>query len=411
MIMKHICMLATLAALLMMSASCDKYNEKNNPYKALEIPTKATAFVEEGTAFSFDFIDRINASGKEDYIISPLSMQFLLGMILNGAQGATADEICSVLGYGSGEVDAVNEYVHSLLKQLPDMDKQTTLSIANAIFVDDGWPLKDSYVKAVEKNYDAKVSNLDFGNNAASLNAINGWCKRQTHGMIDKILDEVDPGMLCYLLNAMYFKSQWKEKFSKSATAEESFTKEDGTKKQVKMMKQKEHFSYKENDVFQAVKMTYSNGVFAMTVLLPKNGHKVADVTAYLKKIDWRDERYGWENPEVDLWFPRFETKYSIKLNDLLSAMGMPRSFNPDLAEFKAMSDYAGYLSFVKQDAVIKVDEEGTEAAAVSIGGMAKETAAPPMEKVVFHADHPFLYLISENSTGAILFAGRYGAE
>ncbi len=404
-------MLATLVAMVLLSTSCEKYNERNNPYKELEIPTKATKFVEDGNAFSFEFIDRINALDKKDYIISPLSMQFLLGMILNGAEGATAEEICKVLGYGAGEIDAVNEYVHSLLKQLPAMDKQTTLNIANAIFVDDGWPLLDSYVKAVEKSYDAKVSNLDFGNNTASLNAINGWCKKQTHGMIDKILDEVDPAMLCYLLNAIYFKSQWKEKFSKSATAEESFTKEDGTKKQVKMMKQNEKFSYQENKIYQAVRMSYGNGVFAMTVLLPKEGYKVADVTAYLKKADWSEVRFGWERPEVDLWFPRFETKYSIKLNDVLSAMGMPRSFDPDLAEFKAMSKYAGYLSFVKQDAVIKVDEEGTEAAAVSIGGMMKETAAPPMEKVVFHADHPFLYLISENSTGAILFAGRYGAE
>ena len=409
--MKNFGMLATLAAMVLLSASCDKYNEKNNPYKELEIPTKAVSFVEEGNAFSVEFIDRINAVAEKDYIISPLSMQFLLGMILNGAQGETANEICSVLGYGAGEVDAVNEYVHSLLKQLPDMDKQTTLTIANAIFVDEGWPLKDSYVKAVEKNYDAKVSNLDFGNNASSLNAINGWCKKQTHGMIDKILDEVDPDMLCYLLNALYFKSQWEEKFSKSDTADETFTRENGSTTQVKMMKQNEKFSYKENELFQAVKMSYGNGVFAMTVLLPKKGHKVADITAYMKKTDRNELRYGWERPEVDLWFPRFETKYSIQLNELLSAMGMPRSFNPAMADFKAMSDYAGYLSFVKQDAAIKVDEEGTEAAAVSIGGMMKETAAAPAEKVVFHADHPFLYLITENSTGAILFAGRYGAE
>ena len=409
--MKHFVMPVILAVLVLLAASCDKFGEQNNPYKELEVPTKATKFVEDGNAFSFEFIDRINSLDKKDYLISPLSMQFLLGMILNGAQGTTASEICNVLGYGAGETEAVNEYVHSLLKQLPAMDKQTTLSIANAIFVDDGWPLLDSYVKAVEKNYDAKVSNLDFDNNAASLNAINGWCKKQTHGMIEKVLDNVDPDMLCYLLNAMYFKSQWKEKFPKGATADETFTKEGGTKKQVKMMKQKHSFSYKENDIFQAVRMTYGNGVFAMTVFLPKKGYKVADVTPCLKKTDWQQFRYGWKQPNVDLWFPRFETNYSIKLNDILSAMGMPRSFDSDLAEFKAMSVYAGYLSFVKQDAAIKVDEEGTEAAVVSSAGMMKENAALPPENVVFHADHPFLYLITENSTGAILFAGRYGAE
>lgn len=409
--MKHIDMLVAFAAAVLLGTSCNKYSERDNPYKELEIPTKAVSFVEEGNAFSLDFIDRINAAAEKDYIISPLSIQFLLGMILNGAQGDTADEICSVLGYGVGEVDAVNEYVRSLLRQLPGMDRQTTLTIANAIFVDDGWPLLEGYVKAVEKNYDAKVSNLDFGNNSASLNAINGWCKKQTHNMIEKVLDEVDPDMLCYLLNAMYFKSQWKEKFSKSATADETFTKEDGTKTQVKMMKQNKHFSYKENEIFQCLRMAYGNSVFSMTVLLPKAGYKVADVTAYLKKADWRTVRYGWDSPEVDVWFPRFETKYSIKLNELLSAMGMPRSFDASRADFKAMSDYAGYLSFVKQDAAIKVDEEGTEAAVVSIGGMAKDAGPAPAKKVVFHADHPFIYLITESSTGAILFAGRYSGK
>lgn len=411
--MHKLTILAASATLILSFAACDKIgdDEKNNPYKPLELTTKSAEFVQKGNTFSFNFIDRINSATDKDYIISPLSMQFLLGMILDGAQGETANEICSVLGYGAGEVNAVNEYCLSMLQQLPSMDKKTTLNIANAIFVDDGWPLLDSYKSAVGQYFKAEVSNLDFANNAASLKAINGWCNKQTNGMIPKVLDEVSTDMLAYLLNAMYFKSQWKEKFQKSATSDETFTDESGTKGKVKMMKQNKNYNYTENDVYKAIRMPYGNGVFSMYAFLPMEGYKLADVVAALKKSDWDRVRHEMFICDVDLWLPKFETKYHIKLNDILSDMGMPLSFDKEKADFKAMSKYALCLSFVQQDAVIKVDEEGTEAAVVSSAGMMKETSAGPGDHVVFHADHPFLYLITESSTGAILFAGRYSGK
>lgn len=403
--MKNLVSVFAAAAIALVAASCNP--SVNNPYKALEIPTKATEFVEKGHDFSLEFIDRINDVEKKDFIVSPLSMQFLLGMILNGAQGATADEICDVLGYGAGEIEDVNQFCQSMLEQLPKLDKQTTLSIANAIFVDEGWPLLDSYKSTVGKAYNAKLSNLDFSKGAASAKVINRWCSDQTHGMIDKVLETTDPAMLCYLLNALYFKSQWKEKFNKSNTAEETFTDEAGNKSTVKMMKQNESFSYQHNDVFKIVRMPYGNGAFSMVALLPQEGKTIADALDEIKESGWRETLLSMVHCDVDLWLPRFETKYHINLNDILSDMGMPTSFT-NSADFKAMSDYALKLSFVQQDAVIKVDEEGTEAAAISMAGMMKDAAAAPGERVVFHADHPFLYFITEASTGAILFAGRY---
>ena len=410
--MKSIYILAA-SSLLLCTAACSQVGPEggNNPYKALELSTKGAEFVQKGSSFTFEYIDRINSESKGDYIISPLSMQFLLGMILDGAQGATADEICSVLGYGKGEVDAVNEYCLSMLEQLPKMDKKTKLNIANAIFVDEGWPLLGSYKSDVGKYYRAEVSNLDFSNGPASLKVINGWCSKHTEGLVPKILDEVSPDILAYLLNALYFKSQWSEKFSKSLTAEELFTDESGTKSTVKMMKQEKSYNYTENDVFKAVTIPYGNGVYSMTVLLPVGSNKVADICAFLKKTSWDGLRRKMDQCEVDLWLPKFETKYHIKLNDILSDMGMPRAFDEALADFKAMSDFALCLSFVQQDAVIKVDEEGTEAAAVSSAGMMKETAYMPGDRVVLHADHPFLYLISESSSGAVLFAGRFAGK
>ena len=298
-----------------------------------------------------------------------------------------------------------------MLKQLPELDKKTTLTIANAIFVDDGWPLLDSYTSMVEKYYKAEVANLDFKDEAKSLKAINGWCDKQTRGMVPKILDKVDPEMLAYLLNAMYFKSQWKEKFPKASTSKEDFTYEDASRGKVEMMKVNKSYRYNDNDIFQIVNLPYGNGAFSMVVLLPKPKRTVAEITKYLRKADWGALRGDMVTCDVDLWLPKFETKYHIKLNDLLSEMGMPSAFDSEKADFKAMSKFALCLSFVQQDAIIKVDEEGTEAAVVSIGGMMKETAVAPGEHVVFHADHPFIYLITEASTGAVLFAGRYGSK
>jgi len=406
--MKQFGLWAVAAALLTVSLSCEKIDsDNNNPYKALDLTTKSAEFTREGNTFAFDFIDRINTAEEEDFIISPLSMQFLLGMILDGAQNGTADEICSVLGYGAGEVDAVNAYCLSMLEQLPSLDKKTTLSIANAIFVNKQYSLKDSYKSTVGKYYQAEVANLDFSDGAGSLKTINGWCNKQTNGMIPKVLDEVSTDMLAYLLNAMYFKSQWKEKFPKGNTSDETFTDGTGATKKVPMMKNREDFLYQDNDDFRVVSLPYGNGAFSMKVILPQAGKTLSEVTAALKTTDWNEFLSEMVRCDVDLWLPKFETKYSKKLNDILSEMGMPSAFSAIAADFKAMSDAALCLSFVKQDAVIKVDEEGTEAAVVSSAGMLA-TSAGPGEYIVFHADHPFLYLITESSTGAILFAGKY---
>ena len=412
--MKWISGLAIAASLLMVALSCekmeDKEDEPDNPYQEIEITTKSADFVRQGLPFTFDYIGRINGSTEENYIISPLSMQFLLGMILDGTRGETADEICTVLRYGKGEVDAVNEYCLSMLQQLPELDKKTTLSIANAIVVNQKYSLLDSYQKTVGKYYEAYISNMDFSDSDAAVREINQWCSDHTGGMVPKVLERVNVDMLCYLFNALYFKSEWKFMFDKTATSDEDFTNGAGQKVKVKMMRQTENYQYAENDIYQLVNLPYGNGAFSMMVFLPKTGYGIPDVIGQLKMVDWNNYRPGMGISEVDLWLPRFETKFGIKLNDILTAMGMPRAFDDNRADFGAMSPDALCLSFVRQDAAIKVDEDGSEAAAVSSAGVFV-TSLGPNPHAVFHADHPFLYLITEASTGAVLFAGRYSGE
>ena len=401
-----------LAAVLSFTA-CDlsQLGIETNPYKELELSTKSTELVQKGNDFSLNFLEKIDGSAPGSYIISPLSLQFLLGMILDGANGRTADEICEVLGFGAGEVSAVNEYSRALLTQLPKLDSKTTLTIANCVMVDKNGELLDSYKKTVTNYYDAYVESVDFSNGPQAVSKINGWCNRNTRGLIPKIIDNLPKGTYACLLNALYFKSKWSSPFEKSATSDETFTNQGGTKTKLPMMKKEKNFAYGWNDVYQAVRIPYGNGAFYMTVVLPLEGHSVSDAIASLQQTGWKSLGSGMTSATVDLWLPKFETKYEAELTDLLEALGMPTAFTPS-ADFSLMTQQPVCIGFIKQKAIIKVDEDGSEAAAVSIGGM-KATSAGPDEfnRVVFHADHPFLYFISENSTGAILFSGRFSGK
>lgn len=407
--MKHYLLFFALIAIALGNVSCDKAETEeptDNPYRKLELSTRSTEIVQQGNDFAFRFLENINESTSGDFVISPLSMQFLLGMILDGAKGETANEICEVLGYGAGDVDGVNEFCQSLLKQLPELDKKTKLALANAIVANKSFPLLDSYKSIVTEYYDAEVSNMDFSKNKETTKMINKWCSDNTNGLIPEIIKNVDPNVLAYLMNATYFKSQWAEKFPKGSTVKVPFTSVDGSQVSVEMMRNEKHFYYQDNDVLRGVNLPYGNGAYSMMVILPAEGKTLEDVTEYLNAESWADFKRSMVRCHVDLWLPKFETKFEIELNDILSAMGMPSAFDPRKADFTAMSKAALCLSFVKQNAVIKVDEEGTEAAAVSFAGM--YTAAAPGQHIVFHADKPFLYLITESSTGVVLFAGKY---
>ena len=385
---------------------------QNNERKRIELDEAQRTYVEAGNDFAFRFLKQIDAGEPGNWFVSPVSLQYLLGLVLDGAEGATADEICQTLGYPAGQSEAVDAYCRKMLSELPNLDKKTKLTLANAIFFNDKMTIKVPYKKRVEKFYDAEVESLDFYQKRGTLRTINGWCNRQTNGLIPAVLDDVSPDMFAYLLNALYFKGTWMYPFNKRYTQDRTFTLESGQKKEIPMMMKERKYGYGENDVFQRVVLPYGNGAYSMYVFLPKKGHTVADVVAALNGENWKELRtqmgYG---TLINVWLPPFESKYHIQLNDILCDMGMPRSFGP-AAQFKPMSDDALWLSFVQQDAVIKVDEEGTEAAAITSAGMLGATAVPEPPRVIdFHCDHPFLYLITENSTGTILFAGKFSGN
>jgi serpin B len=374
--------------------------------KGFALTEEQTEFVEKGNHFAFEFLKKVNQETAGEYMVSPLSLQFLLSMVLNGAQGTSADEILDVLGYEKGETDKINDYCALMLNQLPKVDSLTKLNIANALVVNEKYPLLKSYNKKVKSVYEAEISQLDFTQKEEVLARVNGWCNEKSEGLIPKIMDDVEPGMMAVLMNAVYFKSSWTTPFNKKATTESDFTSEDGSKKSVPMMQKTEQLPYWENEDFQMVQLPYSKGSFSMTVLLPKEGEKVADIIDELDEENWNEWRQSCTNKKVRLALPRFESKFHIDLNKILSDMGMPSIFTAN-ADLGAMFRSPAYMSVIQQDSAIKIDEEGSEAAAIT-SGMVRAMAARPEETIDFTADHSFLYLITENTTGTVLFAGKY---
>ena len=233
---------------------------QNNERKRIELDETQQVYAEAGNDFAFRFLKQIDAYESGDWFVSPVSLQYLLGLVLDGSEGATADEICHTLGYPAGQAEAVDAYCRKMLAELPHLDKKTKLTLANAIFFNDKIEIKVPYKKRVEKFYDAEVESLDFYQKQASLRTINGWCNRQTNGLIPAVLDDVTPDMFAYLLNALYFKGTWADPFNKRYTRERTFTLESGKQKEIPMMAKERKFGYSEDSICQRVILPYGNG-------------------------------------------------------------------------------------------------------------------------------------------------------
>ena len=367
-------------------------------------------FAADNNTFTLKFLKTVNEadqSGKS-FIYSPLSITYVLGMVNDAAEGLTEKELEETLGFHEGGIQAVNEYCKTLIEGLPKVDNTVTLNMANAIFVNqDTATLKAQYEQDMQTYYDAKAEALSF-KAANTLGHINGWCNEKTKGMIPTILDEVNPYAVAYLLNAIYFNANWASKFDEKNTRKETFTTENGSTR-VPLMHQNVLINYFKNDTFAAIEMPYGNGFWKMTVMLPEEGRTTDDVISELAQ---RGLTKAYSTYEVDLKLPRFETMSDTddKLIGLLKKMGIRQAFDSQYAQIPNMCEQGNvYISMMRQKAAIKVNEEGSEAAAVTIAGV-DFTAAIPVEipKASFHANRPFVYLITEASSGVILFVGKF---
>ena len=243
----------------------------------------------------------------------------------------------------------------------------------------------------------------------AAVQTINSWVAEKTHDKIPTILDQLNPLDRMVLLNAVYFNGIWTTEFDKDGTKMLNFTKSDGEAKEVAMMSKEDKLDYTANSLFKAIKLPYGNGQYNMVVLLPESGKNSQDVIDELSSENWKDWEAGFEEKEhVVVTMPRFKFAFDMPLNNVLKEMGMLKAFQPEIADFSEISDEKLFISSVRHKSYIDVNENGTEAAAVTSITFTTTSINPnEVQKIYFTVDKPFVFAITEKDTDAILFMGE----
>ena len=362
--------------------------------------------------FAFDlFKTTYNFTKESNVFVSPLSVNMALSMTLNGAESTTLEEMQDALRVKNYSSDDINKYNKSLMEALVAVDKSTTLSIANSLWYHNAYTFKNDFISVNKNNYNAEIKALDFRSSNA-VRQINDWVSDKTNKKIPEIIKELTPENVICLINAIYFKGIWREKFDKNRTKDEDFYSENGISMgKVKMMSQTHNFPYSEDENCGYLMLPYGNGAFSMIVMLPHKEKTIDDVISNLNDESWYDATIYMDRYEVNLRFPRFKAECSYDMHkDILPEMGMITPFS-DEADFSGMTgNKLVKISKVIHKTFIEVNEEGTEAAAVTavVGDV---TAGPPPGTIIdYVVNKPFAFAIRENSTGVILFIGKIGS-
>ena len=399
---------AALAVAALLAAACRTDAPTAPPAALTALPRALTAAEREavvaGNEFSVALFREVNArKAGENVFISPFSAAVALGMTLNGAAGETEAAMRGTLGLAGRTPQEINAAYRGLTTLLLDLDPSVQLGIANAIFHRQGFPFEASFLETSRTWFDAEVAGLDFASPAA-VDAINGWASEQTNGRIEQVIETIDPGHVMFLLNALYFKGTWRSRFDPRQTQPAPFTREDGVQVTVPMLSLRDAPTRSGwLDGAQVLELPYGNGAFAMTVVLPPPGTPVDELVASLTPARWDALLGTLREGEIDVHLPRFRMAYEDRWNDVLTTLGMGIAFDDRRADFTRMSAPGGlFIGFVKQNAFVDVNEEGTEAAAVTTVGI-ELTSAPPS----FRADRPFVFAIRERLSGTLLFVGK----
>lgn len=363
--------------------------------------------VEANTSFGFKLFDRVTEQdANKNIFISPSSVAIALSMTYNGASGETQQAIGKALELQGIKIDQVNSFNHTIQQLLANGDTNVELSIANSLWARKDIAIAQNFLNKVKEFYQAEITNLDFAD-PNSVNTINAWVKKNTKDKIDKIVDRIDLDSMLFLINAVYFKGKWEDPFEKSLTKPQPFTITDGTKIQHPAMSRSGEYRYYDAPTFQAISLPYGSGRFSMEVFLPKPKSSLGEFQKQLTAKNWQDWSTKFTRKQGLIQLPRFKMEYEISLKNALQNMGMAIAFDPDKADFRNLSTFKSMIGDVKHKTFVEVNEEGTEAAAVTSVEM-KVTSAMPEEELPFQmiVDRPFFFTISDRQTGTIIFMG-----
>ncbi|OYU66149.1 MAG: proteinase inhibitor I4 serpin [Cytophagaceae bacterium BCCC1] len=396
--MKNIILSLCLTAMIFTMSNCEQTN------LGVKSVNFSSDFAAKTSNFAFDFWKNLQADESVDknYFISPLSLHIALGMLLNGAETDTKKEIQKVLGLENQSMEEINKTYLELIENLPKVDPKVVNTIANSIWQDKNFTSEQTFIDNLTSSFKARLYNEDFGN-PATVDKINKWASDNTNTKIKKILEQIEPSQVMFLINALYFKGDWTKEFKTENTQKAEFV-GTNTTKMVDMMNQTTEFKYADLKDYQLVELPYGGEKYTMNIVLPKNT-SIENVVKNLNSATWQSAQNSLTKRKVVVGLPKFKIEYSKKLNGILQQMGMVKAFS-DQADLSKIAKPAGKLKvgFVKQDTFVAVDEKGTEAAAVTTIGI-EVTSLPVYPEII--CNKPFAFLITEKTSNTIMFIGK----
>lgn len=407
-------LLLLLISLLLSITGCSQITGEDEPDEPPTLSRELTAtekqLVEADRTFSYDIFRRtVNQESADNIFISPLSVSMALGMTLNGASGETKSAMQQTLNLQGMDLQEINESYSTLIKLLQSADPKVKMELANSVWARQGFEVDEEFIERCKEFFEARIESLDFSDPSAP-EQINQWVRENTGGLIDTIIDDgIPPEMVLFLINAIYFDADWQYQFDPDETENREFTTEEGAI-EAEMMSQKHELAGYVSDEVQLLDLPYGDSLFTMTLMMPADEETAVD--------DFIEEELTAEN--VDHWIsemsvettqiaiPKFKMGYNITMNGLLKEMGMDIAFDKEQADFANINkDKQLFISQVKHKSFIEVDEEGTEAAAVTSVGLGVTSAGPQIRTIEF--DRPFVFMIRERTSNTILFMGKVG--
>jgi serpin B len=387
------------------TVGCTKNTEPLPVGEKIVLTDKSLKLVKAGNDFSFALLGKALDGTSENRMVSPLSVSSALSMTLNGASGTTLSAIQKTLGLDGLTREDINSINKDLMTALMKADPSVVMNIANSVWIRKDFTVLDPFITANQTYYSAQVTKLDF--NSEALAIINKWVSDKTNGKIPTILSSISPNEIMFLINAIYFNGKWKYQFETSKTVNEPFTCTDKKIVSVPMMKMENSFGYSEQSGYKALKMPYGADKFQMILLLPDEGTTPDKLAASLNSTSWGAITTALQGKtKVPVWIPKWKFSWEKTLNDVLSSLGMAIAFDPNKADFSAINANSQlFISKVIHKTFIDVSESGTEAAAATSVGIS--LTSMPVNPPSFYLTRPFLFFITEEDTGAILFAGK----
>jgi len=404
--LKHI---SFLFFVLMVISQCEHYTKSTDSVDLkptqLVITEAQRKLIIESNAFGLELFQQVRSN--ENVMISPLSASAALTMALNGANGNTATQMKQLLGYGSRSLSEINEAYKLTVNQLLSADSKVTLALANAAFYEQTFSIKSSFLSALSNDFSAEVNGMDFSK-SATLDAINKWASDNTNGKITKVLDDLSPDLVLILMNALYFKGEWSKQFTESATANQTFYQSETVQFPTKFMNSDIAVTTAEVNGLQVIEIPYGRKNFSMLLVVPilslQQQYEKLTPETWLGLTSILNEQ-TWDSATVLL--PKFTFSYETYFNQALQSMGMLDAFDSYYANFDGISDAEKlFISFVKQNTFIEVNEEGTEAAAVTTIGFSRTSVDDPPRKPIYTFNKPFVFAIRERSSNTLLFIG-----